>query len=76
MIKHDFSKEYKSAKYVKKGNMDGTLSDEIYMIEAVKSSDGCSEFIWKKEGGGRTILRIKRIEHIMIGSAGTMIPLP
>ena len=50
MIKHDFSKEYKSAKYVKKGNMDGTLSDEIYMIEAVKSSDGCSEFIWKKEG--------------------------
>ena len=45
-----FSQIYTSAKYVRKGDGEGNLTDEIYMIEAVKSSDGCSEFIWKKEG--------------------------
>jgi hypothetical protein len=50
MFKPNFSQIYTSAKYVRRGNMDGTLTDEIYMIEAVKASDGCSAFIWKKEG--------------------------
>ena len=50
MFKYDFSQMYKSAKYVRRTDMEGNLTDEIYKIEAVKSSDGCSEFIWKKEG--------------------------
>lgn len=45
-----FSQIYTSAKYVRKGDGDGNLTNEIYMIEAVKASDGCLEFIWKKEG--------------------------
>lgn len=49
-MKNNFSEIYSSAKYVKKGDGEGNLTDEIYMIEAVKASDGCSEFIWKKEG--------------------------
>tara|TARA_B100002019_G_C21227464_1_gene578130 strand:- start:780 stop:1001 length:222 start_codon:yes stop_codon:yes gene_type:complete len=49
-MKNNFSQIYSSAKYVRKGDGKGNLTDEIYMIEAVKTSDGCSEFIWKKEG--------------------------
>lgn len=50
MFKPNFSQIYTSAKYVRRGNMDGTLTDEVYMIEAVKASDGCCDFIFKKEG--------------------------
>lgn len=49
-MNNNFSQIYTSAKYVRRGDMDGNLTDEIYMIEAVKASDGCCEFIWKKEG--------------------------
>ena len=49
-MNYNFSQIYTSAKYVRKGDGEGNLTDEIYMIEAVKRSDGCSEFIWKKEG--------------------------
>ena len=47
-MNYNFSQIYTSAKYVRKGDGEGNLTDEIYMIEAVKRSDGCSEFIWKK----------------------------
>ena len=50
MFGYNFSQIYTSAKYVRRGDMNDNLTDEIYMIEAVKASDGCSEFIWKKEG--------------------------
>lgn len=50
MLKPNFSQIYTSAKYVRRGDLEGNLTDEIYMIEAVKASDGCSAFIWKKEG--------------------------
>lgn len=50
MFGYNFSQTYTSAKYVRKCDEDGNFIDEILMIEAVKASDGCSEFIWKKEG--------------------------
>mgnify|MGYP001219226383 CR=1 FL=1 len=50
LFKPNFSQIYTSAKYVRKCDEDGNFIDEILMIEAVKADDGCSSFIWKKEG--------------------------
>jgi len=43
-------KLYKSAKYVKRHDMDGNPTNEIGMIEAVKKSDNCCDYIVNQEG--------------------------
>ena len=48
--KDKFSQIYTSAKYVRQGDLEGNLTDEIAMIEAVKAYDGLKDYIVKSDG--------------------------